>query len=111
MVGLSILALGIGRITGPVVAKSTRSTIGDGICPSCRTVTVVRVPVVATFPVWYLRTGPVFLERVWKALPDIGFEPVLPPGAESAVPEHPSFLYRRPDQFVGRQIVLLKPKK
>ena len=31
---------------GPVGAKCTRSTTGDGICPSCRTVTVVREPAV-----------------------------------------------------------------
>lgn len=71
--------------------------------------TLPGVPVVATFPVWYVRTGPVFVEKTWKKLKDIGFEPVLPPGAASDVPERTSLLYRRPDQFVGREIVILKP--
>lgn len=71
--------------------------------------TLPGVPVVATFPVWYVKSGPLFLERTWKALAKIGFTPVLPPGAASDHPEHPSLLYRRPDQFVGREIVLLKP--
>jgi hypothetical protein len=38
-------ALGIGRIGAPLAANRTWSTTGDGICPSCRTVTVVRPPV------------------------------------------------------------------
>lgn len=67
------------------------------------------VPVVATFPVWYVGTGPVFLEKVWTELAEIGFEAVLPVGVESETPEHPSLIYRRPDQFVGRQVVILRP--
>jgi len=67
------------------------------------------VPVVAMFPVWYVKAGPVRLERVWKALPEIGFEAVLPSGAQADSPEHPSIVYRRADQFVGREIVVLRP--
>lgn len=69
------------------------------------------VPVVATFPCWYLKTGPIFLEKVWKKLSDIGFEAVLPQGSPSDSPEHPSLIYRRTEQFVGREIVILKPLK
>lgn len=68
-------------------------------------------PVVVTFPVWYVKAGPVFLEQVWKQLPKLGFEAVLPPGCVSDIPGHTSLLYRRPDQFVGREIVILKPKR
>jgi hypothetical protein len=71
--------------------------------------TLPGVPVVVMFPVWYVKAGPVFLEQVWKQLPKIGFEAVLPPGAVSDSQDHPSLLYRRADQFVGREIVMLKP--
>src|SRR6185436_20938219 len=40
----SILALLIARIAGPAGWKETSSTTGDGIWPSCRTVTVVFLP-------------------------------------------------------------------
>ncbi|UPA22905.1 hypothetical protein K8942_01690 [Candidatus Peribacteria bacterium] len=69
------------------------------------------VPVVATFPVWFLKTGPLYLEKTWKKLADIGFEPVLPPGMATDNPERLSLLYRRPDQVVGREVVFLKPIK
>ncbi len=68
------------------------------------------VPVVATFPCWYLKAGPIFLEKVWKKLEDIGFEAVLPQGSPSDSTDHPSLIYRRTEQFVGREIVILKPR-
>lgn len=73
--------------------------------------TLPGVPVVCMFPVWMGGDGPVFLEKVWRAVADAGFEPVLPPGAGTDVAVHKSLLYRRPDQFVGRQIVCLRPKR
>lgn len=73
--------------------------------------TLPGVPVVVTFPVWYVKAGPIFLEQVWKQLPKIGFEAVLPPGAASENPGRTSLLYRRIDQFVGREVVMLKPIK
>lgn len=73
--------------------------------------TLPGVPIVCTFPVWMGSAGPIFLEKVWDAVRDNGFEPVLPPGVSTDVAIHKSLLYRRPDQFVGRQIVLLRPKK
>lgn len=69
------------------------------------------VPLVCTFPVWVGSGDPVFLEKVWRVIADCGYEPVLPPGVSTDVAVHKSLLYRRPDQFVARQIVLLKPKK
>lgn len=68
------------------------------------------VPVVVTWPVWYLKTGPLFLEKTWKALAEIGFNPMLPPHTEPDIAGHFSLLYRRPDQIVGREIVLLKAR-
>ncbi|MBI5155959.1 hypothetical protein HZA45_01650 [Candidatus Peregrinibacteria bacterium] len=73
--------------------------------------TLPGVPVVVTWPVWYLKTGPLFLEKVWKALPDLGFNPMLPPHCDPEIPGHFSLLYRRPEQIVGREIVILKPRK
>ena len=73
--------------------------------------TLPGVPVVVTWPVWYLKTGPLFLEKAWKALADIGFNPMLPPHVDPEIPGHFSLLYRRPEQIVGREIVILKPRK
>ncbi len=72
--------------------------------------TLPGVPVVITWPVWYLKTGPLFLEKAWKALPDLGFNPMLPPYVEPDIADHFSLLYRRPEQLVGREIVMLKPR-
>lgn len=72
--------------------------------------TLPGVPVVATFPIWYVKSGPVFLEKTWNMIHDLGFTPVLPTGIEPDG-EHLSLIYRRPDQFVGREVVILKPKK
>lgn len=73
--------------------------------------TLPRVPIVMLWPVWYLKTGPLFLEKAWKAMSDLGYVPMLPAYAEPEVPGHFSLLYRRPDQIVGREILLLKPRK
>lgn len=69
------------------------------------------VPVVITFPVWHLKTGALPLERVWKSLGDMGYDAILPPGVRGDDPERPSIVYRRPDQFVGREIVILRPRR
>ncbi len=68
-------------------------------------------PVVCTWPVWYGSKHPVGLEKIWGKLAAIGFEAVLPPDVTSTSREHLSLLYRRPEQFVGREIVLLRPTK
>ena len=72
--------------------------------------TLPGVPLALMLPVWYLRTGPVFLERVWATIEKLGFVPVLPPGAKASIHGRTSLLYRRPDQVVGREIVLLRAK-
>lgn len=72
--------------------------------------TLPGVPIVATWPVWYAAKEQIFLEKIWKAAAEAGFRPVLPPGAVPSIPGRLSLLYRRPDQFVGREIVLLRAK-
>jgi hypothetical protein len=71
--------------------------------------TLPGIPVVCTFPVWYLKSGPLMLEKVWKKLEDIGFTPVLPKGMAGDTPDRASLLYRRSEQIVGREVVILKP--
>jgi hypothetical protein len=66
------------------------------------------VPLVVTWPVWYLRTGPIFLEKIWDVARECGYTPVLPPDTEPHISGRKALLYRRPDQFVGREIVMLK---
>ncbi len=73
--------------------------------------TLPGVPVVCTLPVWFPKAGPLFIEKTWKKIHDIGFRPILPPGVNPHHPERLSMLYHRPDQSVGREIVLLKPIK
>lgn len=69
------------------------------------------IPIVCMWPVWYGPKGPVFCDK----LPDIsvkhGYKLVLPQGITSMTNPRTSLLYRRSDQFVGREIVLLKPKR
>lgn len=69
------------------------------------------VPVVCTFPVWHHSKGQTGLERVWKTIDELGYSPVVPAGTTVIRPERPSMLYRRPDQFVGREIVVLRPPR
>lgn len=69
------------------------------------------IPIVCTWPVWYLRTGPLFLEKVWKELEKLHLEAVLPPESPPTSPVRHTLLYRRPDQYVGREIILLRKKK
>jgi hypothetical protein len=67
------------------------------------------VPLVVTWPVWFYSKGPIFLERIAKKAEKLGYEMVLPPHITSSTGRS-SLLYRRPEQFVGREIVLLKPR-
>lgn len=71
--------------------------------------TLPGVPIVCTWPVWYGSKIKLPLEKAWSAAKAAGYEVVLPPGIEAIDPERTSLLYRRPEQFVGREIVLLKP--
>lgn len=72
--------------------------------------TLPGVPVALTLPVWMVSSGPLVLERLWKELPDIGFEPVLPPGVQGDFPGRASLLYRRGDAVVGREVVFLRQR-
>jgi hypothetical protein len=71
--------------------------------------TLPGVPVVMTWPVWYSSKRPVTLSKALKFCEDLGYTPVLPPHTISG--SRPTLLYRRSDQFVGREIVLLEPKQ
>lgn len=70
--------------------------------------TLPGVPVVLTLPVWYAQKRMIWLTKIWDKLPELGFSPVLPPHVEPTNPGRFSLLYRRADQFVGREVVMLK---
>ena len=72
--------------------------------------TLPGVPLVCTWPFWRMGNENIRLEKIWKALDAAGYEAVLPEGVDPEESERPSLLYQRKDQFVGREIVLLKPK-
>ena len=69
--------------------------------------TLPGVPVVMTWPVWYLKKEPLFLEKIIDRVTDIGFRFILPPHTDPMTEGRPTLLYRRKNQFVGREIVLL----
>ncbi|MDD5469344.1 MAG: hypothetical protein PHO92_00885 [Candidatus Peribacteraceae bacterium] len=72
--------------------------------------TLPGVPLVCTLPVWYTSKGPEQLKAVWQEAEKLGYKPVLP---VSAIPEttgRNSLLYRRPNQMVGREIVIWMPQ-
>ncbi len=68
-------------------------------------------PIVMIWPVWYSQKRPMSLEKILAAATHAGYRMVLPPHAQPSMDDRLSLLYRRPDQFVGREIVLLQPKK
>ncbi len=71
--------------------------------------TLPGTPIVATWPVWYAKKYPLTLEKMEKAIEKAGYKLVLPPHVHATTPERHSLIYRRNDQFVGREIVLLLP--
>lgn len=73
--------------------------------------TLPGVPLVLTWPVWQTSAGPVVLEHAWDVLHRAGYMAILPPGVEPSIKGRVSIIYSRPDQFVSREIVLLKPRK
>lgn len=73
--------------------------------------TLPGVPIVCTWPFWRLGTDRLYLEKIWNVITELGYNAVLPAEAEIEDPERLSLLYQRKDQFVGRQIVILIPKK
>jgi hypothetical protein len=66
------------------------------------------MPIVCIFPVWYSTTATVRLQKIWKKITELGYDAILP--TESAARDTVSIIYRRPEQFVGREIVILVPK-
>lgn len=66
--------------------------------------------IACTWPVWISSKGEMRLNKVFEKAKELGYEAVLPPGF-SAENGRMSLLYKRPEQFVGREIVLLKAKK
>ncbi|MFA6259354.1 MAG: RsmD family RNA methyltransferase [Candidatus Peribacteraceae bacterium] len=70
--------------------------------------TLPGVPLVCTYPVWYSSKQPEFLRRVWDEAAKIGYSPALPVEPPETT-ERISLLYRRPGQFVGREIVVWMP--
>jgi len=73
--------------------------------------TLPGVPLVVTWPFWKIKNETIFLERVLETAHAAGYMSTLPPGIAPSREERLSLLYRRPDQYVGREIVLLIPRK
>lgn len=88
-------------------AKESDSLVSDFL-KNCKA-TLPGVPIVMTLPVWYARKRMVWLQKFFEEIGRSGYRAVLPPHTDPANPPRMSLLYRRPDQFVGREIVLLKP--
>lgn len=70
--------------------------------------TLPGIPLVCIWPVWRTKAKPIFLEKIWKVLEELPYEVVQPIELEDH--DKPTLFYRRTDHFVGREIVLLKPK-
>jgi tRNA G10 N-methylase Trm11 len=73
--------------------------------------TLPGVPVAIMLPVWYAQKSALMLSKIWTVIDSLGYRPVLPPHTSPMIEGHFSLLYRRPEQLVGREIVLLQPKK
>lgn len=69
------------------------------------------IPVVCMWPFWRLRGGELArLEQIWDKLHAIGYIPMLPPGVPPSGRNKLSLLYRRHEQMVGRELLLLQPR-
>ena len=68
-------------------------------------------PIVMTLPVWYAMKKMMPLKKVSQSINEAGYRTVLPAHVNGWLPDRLSILYRRADQFVGREIVLLQPKR
>ncbi len=74
--------------------------------------TLPNVPIVCCWPFWRLAGGDlVRLTGLWEKLPKLGYRAVMPAIPKSKEATDFSLLYRRNDQFVGREIVMLQPVK
>ena len=72
--------------------------------------TLPGVHVVMTWPVCQTSKGPVFLEHTREKLHDCGFQLITPASVRSEKMPRGTLVYKRPDQFVGREIIILKAK-
>jgi hypothetical protein len=73
--------------------------------------TLPGVPVAAMWPVWFTSKGIVRLEKVWDRLHSLGFRVAIPAAVDLEITGRPTLLYRRPGQYVGREIILLQQSK
>lgn len=74
--------------------------------------TLPGVPVVCCWPFWRLHGGALIrLTGLWEKLPSLGYRAVMPAIPQSKEATDFSLLYRRGEQFVGREIVMLQPLK
>jgi tRNA G10 N-methylase Trm11 len=80
-----------------------------GFLKNCKA-TLPGVSIVMTLPVWYAQKKMVFLEKAFENAHELGYRPVLPPHTTPALDGRFSLIYRRPDQMVGREIVLLQAR-
>ena len=67
------------------------------------------VPIACTWPVWYSSKGAIHLDAVWETIQELDYHAVTPENIDMEATQHATLLYRRPDQYVGREIVLLIP--
>lgn len=73
--------------------------------------TLKGVPIVMILPIWYAQKRLIPIEKIWQTIAELGYKSVLPPHTSPSMDGRFSLLYRRADQFVGREIILLQPKK
>lgn len=68
------------------------------------------VDVVMTWPVWQTSKGLVYLEETRTKLHSLGFNLITPASVRREKALRGTLVYKRADQFVGREIVVLKAK-
>lgn len=67
------------------------------------------VPIVCSWPTWQTSNNEtVYLEKIWDIIGKHGYRAVLPPGIEPTDPKRITLHYRRKEQFVGRELVMLE---
>lgn len=84
--------------------------LAAGFLKNCKT-SLPSTPIVMTLPVWYAQKKMMPLKKIATTITECGYRMVMPPHISGWLPDRLSLLYRRSDQFVGREIVLLLPKK
>ncbi len=84
--------------------------LAAGFLQNCRA-SLPGTPIVMTIPVWYAQKKMMPLKKIATTITECGYRTVMPPHVSGWLPDRLSLLYRRNDQFVGREIVLLMPSK